>query len=164
MRLLLTIFLMSGTCFAQEFEGNFIKAKSSGGTAPFTYSIDTGAYQIKDTFFNVQPGRHTISVKDAKNCVKSSVCTLYTNLSMKSLVWNGISYVPAEQYIPSPSINFLSVKLVATGGKSPYYYSRNSTTNYIPNKVFWNGLGKNIPYTFRVKDALGYIYSIIITL
>lgn len=164
MRLLLTILLMSTTCFAQEFEGNFIKAKSTGGTAPFTYSLDNGAYQIKDTFFNVQPGRHTISVKDSKNCVKSSVCTLYTNLSMKALVWNGIRYIPVEQYIPSPAITFLSVQLEAYGGKRPYYYSRNSTTNYTLNKIFWNGLGKNTPYTFRVKDALGYIYSIIITL
>jgi hypothetical protein len=153
---------MSTTCFAQEFEGNFIKAKANGGTAPFTYSIDNGAYQIKDTFFNVQPGVHTISVKDKKNCVKSSVCTLYTNLSMKALIWNGTQYISANQYIQTNNL-FLSVKLEATGGKSPYYFSRNSTTNYIPNKIFWNGLVKNIPYTFRVKDALGYIQTIIIT-
>lgn len=162
MRLLLIVFLMSGTCFAQEFEGNFIKAKSTGGTAPFTYSIDNGAYQIKDTFFFVQSGRHTISVKDAKNCVKSSVCTLYSELKMKALVWNGTRYIPAEQYVPAPNL-FLSINLEATGGKGPYKYSRNSTTNYIPNKVFWNGLIKNIPYTFRVKDELGYIQKIIIT-
>jgi len=163
MRLLFTILLMSTKCFAQEFEGNFIKAKANGGTAPFTYSLNNGAYQIKDTFFNVQPGRHTISVKDAKNCVKSSECTLYTNLSLKALVWNGTQYIPYEQYIPTAN-TFLSVKLIATGGKSPYYYSRNSTTNYIQSKIFWNGLNKNTPYTFRVKDALGYIYTIIITL
>jgi len=163
MRLLITILLMSTKCYAQEFEGNFIKAKANGGTAPFKYSLDNGIYQIKDTFFNVQSGIHTISVKDAKNCVKSSVCTLYTNLSMKALIWNGTQYIPAEQYNPLNITNFLSVHLVATGGKSPYYYSRNSTTNYIPNKTFWNGLSKNIPYTFRVKDALGYIQTIIIT-
>jgi len=162
MKKLIIILLMSSTSYAQEFEGNFIKAKAYGGTAPFTYSLNNGAYQIKDTFFNVQPGRHTISVKDAKNCVKSSICTLYTNLSLKALVWNGTQYIPYEQYIPTAN-TFLSVKLIATGGKSPYYYSRNSITNYIQSKIFWNGLGKNIPYTFRVKDALGYIYFIIIT-
>ncbi len=162
MRLLITIFLMSGTCFAQEFEGNFIKANANGGTAPFTYSLNNGAYQTKDTFFNLQPGRYTISVKDAKNCVKSSVCTLYDDLKIKALVWNGTRYIPYEQYVPTTNL-FLSVQLEAYGGKRPYQYSRNSTTNYIPNKTFWNGLGKNIPYTFRVKDALGYIQSIIIT-
>ena len=163
MRLLIIILLMSTTCFAQEFEGNFIKAKANGGTSPFTYSIDNGAYQTKDTFFNVQSGVHYISVKDAKNCVKSSLCTLYDDLKMKVLVWNGTRYIPYEQYIPTPYL-FLSVQLEAYGGKPPYKYSRNSTTNYIPNKTFWNGLNKNIPYTFRVKDVLGYIYTIIIIL
>jgi hypothetical protein len=81
---------------------------------------------------------------------------------MKLLVWNGVKYVPVEQYVPTTN-RFLSVQLEASGGKSPYYFSRNSTTSYILNKVFWNGLGRNTPYTFRVKDALGYIYSINIT-
>jgi len=162
MKKLIIILLMSTTSYSQEFEGNFIKAKANGGTAPFTYSIDNGAYQIKDTFFNVQPGRHTISVKDAKNCIKSSVCTLYDDLKMKAFVWNGTQYIPYEQYIPRPNL-FFSVQLEAYGGKPPYKYSRNSTTNYIINKTFWNGLSRNIPYTFRVKDALGYIQTIIIT-
>lgn len=162
MRLLLTIFLMSGTCFAQEFEGEFIKATASGGTGPYTYSIDNDTYQTKDTFFNVQPGRHTINTKDANNCIKTTACTMYSNVSMKASVWNGTRYVPIEQYIPSPNL-FLSIQLEGIGGKPPYLYSRNSTTNYI-NKVFWNGLIKNKRYTFRVKDALGYIYYIKITL
>jgi hypothetical protein len=81
---------------------------------------------------------------------------------MKASIWNGTRYVPIEQYIASPNL-FLSIQLEGIGGKPSYLYSRNSTTNYI-NKVFWNGLSKNTPYTFRVKDALGYIYSIIITL
>jgi hypothetical protein len=81
---------------------------------------------------------------------------------MKVLIWNGISYVPIEQYVPSPNL-FLSIKLEASGGKPPYKFSRNSTTNYT-SKVFYNGLGRNIQYTFRVKDALGYIYSINVTL
>lgn len=157
-----TILLMSTKCYSQEFEGNFIKAIGSGGTAPYTYSIDGNPYQIKDTFFNVIAGRHTIYAKDSKDCVKTSVCTLYSNLTMKLFAWNGTRYVPIEQYVPAPNL-FLSIKLEASGGKPPYKFSRNSTTNYT-SKVFYNGLVRNIPYTFRVKDALGYIYSVNITL
>jgi len=155
--------LMSPLCSsAQNFEGNYIKATGTGGTPPYTYSINGGVYQVKDTFFNLVPGQYIINIKDLKNCIKTSLCTLYTPVTMKLLVWNGVKYVPAEQYVPTPNL-FLSVKLEASGGLAPYYFSKNSTTTYT-TRVFYNGLGKNILYTFRVKDALGYIYSVNITL
>ena len=147
MKLLIIILLMSTTCYAQEFEGGFIKVKSTGGTPPFTYSIDNSTYQTKDTFFNVQPGVHTINTKDANSCINTSSCRMYNLLNMV-VVSNTIS----------------SVKLSATGGKPPYYYSKNSTTNWLLNKTSWNGLKRNKQYTFRVKDSLGYIYYINITL
>jgi hypothetical protein len=147
MKLLLTIFLMSGTCFAQEFEGGFIKVKGTGGTAPYTFSLDGGAYQSKDTFFNVVAGQHIVNTKDAKNCVKTSSCTMYPNVSMVVL---------------SKTNN--SVTFKASGGKPPYSFSRNSTTSWSLNKTRWTELRRNTPYTFRVKDALGYIYFINITL
>ena len=164
MKLLITILLMSTTCFAQEFEGGFIKVRSTGGTAPFTYSIDNGPYQRKDTFFDVQLGVHTINTKDANNCIKTSSCRMYNTISMKAFVWNGLTYIDAEQYILAPRNAFTSVRLEAIGGKTPYYYSLNSTTKYTLNKIYWNGLKRNVIHTFRVKDALGYIYYINIKL
>jgi hypothetical protein len=165
MKKLITILLMmSSTCYAQqEFEGNFIEATASGGVPPYTYSIDSGAYQVSDIFFEVEPGRHTIRTKDSLGCVKTSTCMLYSDVSMKISVWNGTKYVPWEQYVPSPN-RFLSIQLEGIGGKSPYYFSRNSTTKYIKNKIYWNGLSRGVRYTFRVKDSLGYIYFINITL
>jgi len=146
MRLLLIVFLMSGTCYAQEFEGGFIKVKGTGGTPPYTFSIDGGAYQTKDTFFNVSAGQHIVNTKDAKNCVKTSNCTMYTNVKMDVL---------------SKTANTVTFK--ATGGKPPYSFSRNSTTTWSLNKTRWTENRRNTTYTFRVKDVLGYIYFIIIT-
>jgi len=147
MKLLITILLMSTTCFAQEFEGGFIKVTASGGTPPFTYSIDNGPYQTTDTFFNVQAGVHTINTMDANKCINTSSCTMYNTLSM---------------YVLRNTTS--SVTFKAIGGKPPYYYSKNSTTNWILNKKSWNGLNQLRQYIFRVKDALGYIYFINITL
>ena len=159
-----TILLMSTKCFSQEFEGGFIKVKGTGGTPPYTFSLDGGAYQRKDTFFNVVAGQHTIVTKDSKNCLKTSVCTMYNNVGMKAFVWNGLTYINVEQYILSPTNSFASVKLEGFGGKPPYYFSRNSTTKYTLNKIHWNGLQRNVVHTFRSKDSLGYIYYINITL
>ena len=158
------ILLTSTISYSQEFEGGFIKVKGTGGTPPYTFSLDGGAYQRKDTFFNVVAGRHTIKTKDSKGCIKTSTCTMYDKISMKAFVWNGLTYINVEQYILAPIITFASVKLEASGGKPPYYFSRNSTTNFTLNKIHWNGLQRNVVQTFRVKDSLGYIYYINITL
>ena len=139
--------LMSTKCYSQEFEGGFIKVSGTGGTPPYTFLLDGGSYQLKDTFFNVNAGQHTINTKDSKNCIKTSVCTMYNVLRMV-VVSNTTS----------------SVKLSASGGKPPYYFSKNSTTNYVLNKTTWNGLQRNKKHTFRVKDSLGYTYYINITL
>ena len=165
MKKLITILLMmSSTCYAQqEFEGNFIDANATGGTPPYTYSLDSGAYQTNDIFFEVSPGRHTIRTKDSLGCVKTSNCILYSDVSMKLSVWNGLKYVPFEQYVPLAN-GFLSVKLEGIGGKSPYYFSKNSNTKYVKDKIYWNGLSRGVQYIFRVKDSLGYIYYINVTL
>jgi len=147
MRLLIIILLMSIKCFAQEFEGGFIKVKGIGGTPPYLFSLDGGAYQTKDTFFNVQPGVHIINTKDVNNCIKTSNCTMYNTLSM-SVLRNTTS----------------SVTFKAIGGKPPYYFSKNSTSNWILNKTKWSGLNQLRQYIFRVKDSLGYIYYITVTL
>jgi len=146
MRLLVTILLMSTTCFAQEFEGGFIKVKGTGGTPPYLFSLDGGAYKTKDTFFNVVAGQHIINTKDANNCIKTSNCTMYNNVNMVVL-----------------SKTAKTVTFKASGGKPPYSFSRNSTTSWTLNKNKWTENRINTTYTFRVKDALGYIYFIIIT-
>ena len=139
--------LISTKCYSQEFEGGFIKVTGTGGTPPYTFSIDNSPYQTKDTFFNVVAGQHTINTKDSKNCVKISTCTMYNLINMV-VTKNTKS----------------SVTFQASGGKPPYYFSKNSTTNWTLNKTLWSGLQRNRQYTFRVKDSLGYIYYINVTL
>ena len=146
-KIIVIILLMSTKCYSQEFEGGFIKVKGTGGTPPYTFSLDGSPYQIKDTFFNVIAGRHTINTLDSRNCVKTSVCTMYEKIGMVVL-----------------SNTKTSVTFRASGGKPPYYFSKNSTTNWSLNKTTWSGLQRNRQYTFRVKDSLGYIYYINVTL
>lgn len=124
----------------QELEGNFIKATGTGGVPPYTYNIDGGIYQVKDTFFNVTPGLHTVNTKDAFGCIRSQSATMYAPLVL------------------TLSSTRSSITAIASGGKPPYSYSRNSTTRYQSNNVF-TGLPRRTTYTIRVKDALGYIVT-----
>lgn len=138
-KLIIILLTLPIWCQAQvELEGNFVKARGSGGRSPFTYNIDGGVYQVKDTFFNVTPGLHTINVKDAVGCIKPQDIRMYAALDM---------------ILSSSRSNIIAI---ASGGKPPYSYSRNSTTRWQSNNVF-TGLARRTTYTIRVKDALGYI-------
>lgn len=128
----------------QELEGNFIKVTGTGGVPPYTYNIDGGIYQVKDTFFNVTPGLHTVNTKDAFGCIRSQSATMYAPLVL------------------TLSSTTSRITATATGGKSPYTYSKNSTTRWQSSNVF-TGLSRRTTYTIRVKDALGYITTNTIT-
>jgi hypothetical protein len=89
----------------------------SGGTAPYSYSINNGADQASNTFNNLGAGTYTIGVIDANGC--------YTTLS----------YIVTE---PSPlNVNMIptmiscngasdgSLNCQVSGGTSPYLYALN---------------------------------------
>jgi hypothetical protein len=52
-----------------------------------------------------------------------------------------------------------SVTVAASGGIPPYYYSINSTTNYVLNKTLFTGIKARTTNTMRVKDSRGVIAS-----
>lgn len=49
---------------------------ASGGTAPYTYSVDGGAFQASATFAGLAAGPHTFTVKDATNTIATVNATL----------------------------------------------------------------------------------------
>ncbi len=44
----------------------------TGGTAPFTYSLNGGAFQASNIFNSLGTGNYTVTVKDANNCQGSA--------------------------------------------------------------------------------------------
>jgi len=45
-----------------------ITVTATSGSAPYTYSLDGGAFQSSNVFSNVSGGNHTITIKDASGC------------------------------------------------------------------------------------------------
>jgi len=123
----------------------------SGGTSPFNYAIDNGAFQSNSAFTS-SGGTHIFSVKDANGCIVTKSMFIYQPLK--------IFFVSkSNQSCAGTSNGSLSVK--ADGGYKPYLFriykingSTTTTNNYPYNNdtAFFN-LAPNV-YTIRVKDSV----------
>ncbi|RYY64640.1 MAG: T9SS type B sorting domain-containing protein, partial [Chitinophagaceae bacterium] len=115
----------------------------SGGTAPYTYALDNGAFQATGVFNNVGPGTHTATIKDAAGCLTQITVNV------------GINSNPTASAVSTASgcaVNNGSVTVTALTGLAPYMYSLDGGSFQNAN-VFSNvGVGA---HTVTVKDAGG---------
>ncbi|TAD81659.1 MAG: DNRLRE domain-containing protein, partial [Bacteroidetes bacterium] len=135
-------------CFGQS-SGSFT-VTGSGGTPPYQYSLNSGAFSTTNTFTGRPAGSYTVAVRDANNCTSSST----VNITLSQ---------PAAAVTVTPSITqptclaFGSISLVAAGGTAPYTYdwADVSGTNNPMNRT---GLAAGT-YTVVVTDANGCTVS-----
>lgn len=57
-----------------------LTATASGGTGPYTYSLNSGAFQSSNIFLNLGAGTYTVQAKDANSCNGTSGSTVLANL------------------------------------------------------------------------------------
>jgi SprB repeat len=120
-----------------------ITATGSGGTAPYSYSINGGAYFSSGVFNNLTAGNYAVTVKDATGCTTGANITL-TNPSAP--------VASAIVEATSCNSNNGSITANATGGIAPLEYSINGTTFQSSNSFTGLPAGS---YTLYVKDANG---------
>ena len=87
-----------------------------GGSGNYEYSLDSGAYQSLDTFFNVTEGFHTITVRDVNDLNCTSTCS--ATITIPSPISCTIT---ANN--PTCSTGFGSINVVGSGGSNAYEYS-----------------------------------------
>lgn len=125
-----------------------ILVMATGGTLPYSYRILADPlYQSDNVFNNLSAGTYTIEVKDANN-----------NFSLTAATIEAPSPIVASAAITKPidCISNATITLTATGGASPYTYSKDGL-NFVQSNVF-NNLAAGT-YTTSVKDANGCINS-----
>jgi gliding motility-associated-like protein len=126
-----------------------IQVTASGGTAPYAYSINGGAFTSNGGLFTgLAAGTYTIVARDANGCT--------INLAPVTLTQ------PAQVAISLQSqTNVLGcfgdatgdITVVATGGQPAYEYSIDGGTTYQPSATF-SGLTAG-SYTILVRDTKG---------
>jgi gliding motility-associated-like protein len=121
----------------------------TGGTSPYTYSIDGGAYSSNQIFDSLPAGSFNISVIDNYNCYYQEFITVPV-LAGPSLIQVGLT---------NPNCGLENGALVINGtigGTSPYEYSVNGTIVQVLNPIQDLGSGN---YDLSVIDANGCSHS-----
>ncbi len=92
-----------------------IEVLASGGTTPYSFSINGGSGQSSSLFTNLSAGTYTITVTDANGCTEILIETLYdpTLVEFSSLTYTDINCSGATTVVTA----------VATGGTAPYTYT-----------------------------------------
>jgi subtilisin-like proprotein convertase family protein len=128
--------------------GMSITASATGGTPPYQYNIDGGAYQNSKNFTNLPNKTYTVGVKDGNGCLATaSVVVNFTVLSATATVKSPLCNGDKNGVITA----------VATGGVAPYQYKLDAGA-YQTSGVFTGvGTGSN---TVTAKDAQGTTFPV----
>jgi len=116
--------LCNGGCDGQ------IDLLPTGGTAPYTYSINNGgAYQAPSTFNSLCAGNYDILIQDVLGCLSSPAVETLNEPS-------AVLYTPT---LTDPSCNGIcdgQIDLLALGGTPPYQFSINNGGMYQAGSIF----------------------------
>ncbi len=126
-----------------------VTAAGSGGTPPYTYGIDGGAYQASGTFNNLAAGNHNVSVRDNNLCTKNIAVVITQPAAALSVT---TSKTDALCFGGSSG----TATATAAGGTPPYTYSWNT----VPAQTGTTATG--LPagsYTVTVADSRACIAS-----
>jgi hypothetical protein len=123
-----------------------LNCQVSGGTSPYTYSLNGGLASNSPNFGNLAAGVYMLTATDANGCQQAYTSTITepsaVTLTANTTVSNG---------------NDGTIALSASGGNSPYTYSMDGQ-NYFSGSFFASlAIGT---YTCYVKDNNGCITSI----
>ncbi|UKN01137.1 T9SS type A sorting domain-containing protein [Paracrocinitomix mangrovi] len=121
-----------------------ITVNVTGGDAPFTYDIGSGA-QGTGTFNNLTPGIYTITVVDNNACTNTIDVTLGGPTALTATV--------TAQDEACPGSNDASITVNASGGTTAYLYSTDCGTSFQASNVFTAVPTGN--YCVVVEDANG---------
>ncbi|TDD99675.1 T9SS type B sorting domain-containing protein [Flavobacterium cellulosilyticum] len=138
-----------------------ITASASGGTAPYSYSIDGVTFQTNTVFSGLYAGTYSITIKDSKNCTY----TINPSIVVSALKAPTDLTITATDLICPENVSH--VNIAGVDGISPLRYriiSAPSTyaVTTVPSPYNADGEFKYLPggvYVFEVKDRNDCIYQ-----
>ncbi|MEN2398224.1 T9SS type A sorting domain-containing protein [Flavobacterium sp. MC2016-06] len=127
-----------------------LRVMSSGGIAPYVYSINGSPYQAANVFSNLTAGVYIINTRDAGNCDVTNSIVVAPLINLTATV----THTKISQCSSTP-VSTITVN--AAGGIAPYQYSLNNGITYQSSNLFTNIYAGS--YTIRIRDAGNCIYT-----
>ncbi|MDP1725882.1 MAG: HYR domain-containing protein [Bacteroidota bacterium] len=123
-----------------------ISITASGGILPYSYSIDNGAtYSSSSDFTGLTAGTYQVKVRDSIGCT-SAVQSQVISQPATALAFTKVQNGPICPFSTAGTIT-----VTASGGSTPYQYSKNAGISYQSSNLF--DLLTSGTYTIRVRDA-----------
>src|SRR5437870_3719606 len=123
-----------------------VTVAGSGGTGPYTYSIDGTTFGASGTFSSLAAGSYTVTVKDANGCTTTQAVTITQPASAVS------ASISSQTNVACFGGSSGIVTVAGSGGTFPYTYAIDGTTFGTSGTFSSLGAGS---YTITVKDANG---------
>lgn len=130
-------------CFGQA--SGAAEVSATGGTEPYSYSIDGGASQGSGVFEGLAAGSHVVTVTDNNGCTADITVTVSEP--------NEIVIDAASQPVLCNGDASGSIEVTATGGTGALEYSVDGGNTFLPNGSF-SGLAAGT-YVLVVRDENG---------
>jgi len=130
------------TCYG--FNNGEITVNASGGTSPYSYSIDNGEnFSSSNQFQNLSPATYQVVVKDSKGCMVYLTPKTITQPSA------ALSATFSQRDIFCYGAKDGEITINTAGGTSPYKYSKD-------NGHTFTDLSESVPYNLTGLDAATY--------
>ncbi len=131
-----------------------ITLTATGGTAPYSYSLNNGSSQTSPVFGNLAPGSYTYTITE------NGGCSGFGSFNIPPAAIIIATLNQTASIICSGNTNAV-IAVSATGGQASYSYSINGTTYQASNTFSNLGAGT---YTIYAQDANGCIGSNTLTI
>jgi len=132
-----------------------VSVAGSGGTSPYEYRLDTGAYQATGTFGSLSAGSYTVTIRDSGSCI----FTVNVNISEPAAALNGI--ISSQTDILCFGEATGSVTISGSGGTSPYQFSIDGGS-FQSSGTFVNLIAG--PHTMTIRDSNLCTFSLPVSL